>query len=93
MNGNNIINGKVRFAVSEEKARPKWEQAILAKALDGGDYAPNALRFQCKIAKDANNTFELSGVRGGDGIYAMTDGVSDEDFEEALTEVARWSLL
>lgn len=29
---------------------------------------------------------ELQGQTGADGIYAMTDGVSDEMFEEALTE-------
>lgn len=29
---------------------------------------------------------ELSGEPAGCGIYAMTDGVSDEQFEEAITE-------
>jgi hypothetical protein len=29
---------------------------------------------------------ELSGKTGGDGIYAMTDNVTDEMFEEAITE-------
>lgn len=29
---------------------------------------------------------EFSGVRGQGGIYAMTDGVSDEQFEEAIAE-------
>lgn len=35
---------------------------------------------------DYAKAHELSGVRGGDGIYAMTDAVSDNEFGSALSE-------
>ncbi|ACI12660.1 hypothetical protein SEA_SPIKELEE_53 [Mycobacterium phage Spikelee] len=36
--------------------------------------------------RDFASRAELFGSRGDEGIYAMTDGVSDEQFEEAITE-------
>ncbi|SKU53603.1 Uncharacterised protein [Mycobacteroides abscessus subsp. bolletii] len=63
---------------------------------DGGGTPTPGTRGSCPSSTDVRDRrptptdfakqSELSGKTGAEGIYAMTDGVSDEMFEEALTE-------
>lgn len=63
---------------------------------DGGGTPTPGTRGSCPSSTDVRDRrptptdfakqSELSGKTGAEGIYAMTDGVSDEQFEEALTE-------
>ncbi|GLU88892.1 hypothetical protein [Agromyces sp. NBRC 114283] len=59
------LSGYVRVRIKPQEARPRWMQKALQKALEGGQGAPNELRFACRIAQDVNDTFES--VELGDG--------------------------
>lgn len=47
------LNGTVPFKVAGQSALPKWMQTALKDALDHSDAPPESLRFQCRIATDA----------------------------------------
>src|SRR5690606_676826 len=49
--------------VKGQEQRPKWEQAVFQKALAEG-VAENGLRFQCRIAQDANEAFKSIEIGG-----------------------------
>lgn len=60
------MKGKIKIKVQGQAARPKWEQNLLRRALENGEYNDNALRFQCRIAEDTKITFQ-GGVETADG--------------------------
>lgn len=54
------LSGAIKVKVQGQPARPKWEQEALSRALKDGMGAINGLRFQCRIAQDANEAFAKS---------------------------------
>ena len=65
MNGITDLTGVIRFAIKGQEARSSWERKYLAQAINGGNGAPNDLRFQCRIAQDARENFENIDLPGG----------------------------
>ena len=59
------LAGKIPFKVNGQVAIPKWMQTALADALDKAKAPPESLRFQCRIATDAQNNF--ASVKLSDG--------------------------
>ena len=61
-----VVNweGRIRFPISSQKARPAWEQEALQAGLEKGVGAMNQLRFQCRIAQDGQEFFKSIDING-----------------------------
>ena len=62
----NSVSGIVRFKVKGQNAQPKWIQSLLAESLDRQVAPPEALRYQCRIATDANENLEVIDLPDGE---------------------------
>lgn len=51
------LPGIIHFKVAGQAAMPKWQQTALRDALAHADSPPESLRFQCRIASDAQAAF------------------------------------
>lgn len=71
MNDISNLAGVIRFAVKGQQARSSWERKYLSQAINGGDGAPNDLRFQCRIAQDARENFAHIDLPSGDGFLSI----------------------
>lgn len=60
------LTGQIPFKVNGQTAIPKWMQTALADALDKADSPPESLRFQCRIATDAQKNFALVKLNNGE---------------------------
>lgn len=60
------LKGIVRFKVAGQNALPKWQQTALRDALAKADAPPEALRFQCRIATDAQDNLKLVNLPDGE---------------------------
>jgi len=54
----------VKINIKGQERRPAWERAVFKKALADGVGAQNGLRFQCRIAQDANEAFAHAEIGG-----------------------------
>jgi len=60
------LTGIIKFKVEGQSALPKWMQTALADALDKADAPPESLRFQCRIATDAQKNLALVKLASGE---------------------------
>lgn len=60
------IGGIVRFKVEGQRALPKWQRTALADAMGKLAAPPESLRFQCRIATDAQKNLALITLRDGE---------------------------
>ncbi len=59
------MTGVLRFNIKGREARLPWERKALKKAIVDGGGAPNDLRFQCQVARDAREVFKTIEIPGG----------------------------
>lgn len=62
------LTGFIRFKVGGQDAIPKWQQTAIRSALDALESPPEELRFQCRIATDAQEAFAHVGLDGGESL-------------------------
>lgn len=60
------LTGIVPFKVAGQAALGKWAQTAIQTALESTDAPPESLRFQCRIATDAQKNFELITLPDGE---------------------------
>lgn len=52
------FDAKIRFRIKGQEALPKWTRQAIQRQMSSPDGPPESLRFQCRIAQDANEMFE-----------------------------------
>lgn len=60
------VNGIVRFKVEGQRALPKWQRNAINGAMSALAAPPEALRFQCRIATDAQKNLALIELSNGE---------------------------
>lgn len=60
------LAGLIRFKISEQEAMPSWQKIAVRNALNSASAPPEALRFQCRIAVDAQENFALIKLESGE---------------------------
>ena len=64
-NPRDLFPDKMIFKVKGQKELPKWQREAIRRGLESESGPPESLRFQCRIATDANENFE--GFKAMDG--------------------------
>lgn len=62
------LAGIVRFKVEGQRALPKWQRNALVAAMGSLDSPPEALRFQCRIAQDAQKNLAFVELENGESL-------------------------
>lgn len=60
------LTGKIHFKVDGQEALTKWARAALADAMERNDSPPESLRFQCRIATDAQKNLAIIKLKDGE---------------------------
>ena len=89
------LTGTIRFKVAGQAAIPKWQQTAIRDALANASSPPESLRFQCRIASDAQEAFANVQLEGGETLSLHPKGHPQFGKNKAghayLTATLTWS--